>query len=257
MEKEIPKSKMVLKFFHLKSCFFALILVFSILPPSLTFAAMKSNDYQIQMPNLNFFPGAIEKNGDNPGLTPRETAIDLYSSTGYRVRAGFWYIKKIIPFAFSLTPVALDFKNPTSNAPITNNLTLTVSAGGTGGYQVTVQENRPLTSTAGNTIPDTTCDAGNCDEITAAAWSSNTTYGLGYTLFGDDVPTPFSTTGLAKNQYKQFSNRLLNESPEPVMSSFRVDKNRSATLSLKINLSGIQAAGSYQNQLIFVATPRY
>lgn len=220
-------------------------------------ATMLSPDYKIQMPNLNFSSGAMSGSGNKLGFTGGETTPALYSSIGYKVRAGFWYIKSIIPFAFSISPTTIDFGTLTSNTPVTDSITLTVSAGGAGGYQVTAQESRPLTSPAGNTIPDTTCDDGNCTETTASTWIQNTTYGFGYTLFGNDVPTPFPTTSPAGNQYKQFSNRLFNETPEPVMSSSQVGKNRSATVTLKVNISGIQAAGTYQNQIIFVATPTY
>jgi hypothetical protein len=235
---------------------FILTLLSSIMINSQVRAAMLSPDYKIQMPNLNFPSSAMGGSENKPGLTG-ETPPAPYSSAGYKVRAGFWYLKSIVPFGFAISPTTIDFGSLTSNTPVTDSITLTVSAGGVGGYQVAAQESRPLTSSAGNTIPDTTCDDGNCTETTASTWIQNTTYGFGYTLFGNDVPSPFPITSPAGNQYKQFSNRLFNETPEPVMSSNQIGSFPSATVTLKVNISGIQAAGTYQNQIIFVATPTY
>lgn len=239
--------------------FCLIIFIFSLLTFNLrpVQAAMTSTDYQIDMPNFNFVSGNATSANYKMGFTGGETGVGPYSSTGYRVKAGFWYIKSIIPFAFSLTPTSIDFGVLAAGSPKTDTVTLTVSAGGAGGYQVTAQETRPITSSSGTTIPDTTCDNGNCSESSAQTWSQTTTYGFGYTTFGNDVPTPFPTAGPAGNQFKQFSNMLLGENPEPVMVSSAVGKNRSSTVTLKINISGTQAAGIYQNQLVFVATPTY
>ena len=221
-------------------------------------AKMASENFEIQMPNLNYASGTgLSSTGYKLGFTGGELGVGPYSSTGYRVNAGFWYIKSIIPFGFSVTPLAIDFGTLTASSPITKTITLTVSAGGAGGYQVTAQENKPLTSGAGSTIPDTTCDDGSCTESLAATWSKSSTYGFGYTLTGNDVPLPFPSVGPAGNKYKQFANLTLNEVLEPVMSSRVVGKNRSATMTTKINVAGTQPAGSYQNIITFIATPTY
>jgi len=250
-----------LKIVNCKLKIFLLVLSFELCVLKLTAktatAAMTSPDYKLQMPNLNFAAGSATSPNFKLGFTAGQTSPGVYTSTGYKVRAGFWYIKSIIPFAFSVSPTLIDFGTLTAGSPKTDTITLTVSAGGAGGYQVTAQENNPLTSSANNTIPDTTCDNGSCDEHNASTWSQNTTYGFGYTMYGNDVPTPFPTAAPAGNQYKQFSDKSLNETPEPVMLSSVVGKNRSATMTLKINISGTQAAGNYQNVIIFVATPTY
>lgn len=239
------------------ACLLALTISLSSFFCSCTYAAMNSTDYKIQMPNLNFSSGNVSSTDYKLGFTGGETGVGLYSSTGYKVRAGFWYIKSIIPFGFSISPTSVDLGTLIAGTPRTQAITLTVSAGGAGGYQVTTQENKPLTSGAGNTIPDTTCDAGGCTESTATTWSLDTTYGFGYTMHKDDVPTPFPTGTLAGNQYKQFANQSLNEIAEPVMLSSAVGKNRSATMTMKVNIAGTQAAGSYQNIITFIATPGY
>lgn len=248
-------------FFLYLICLFAIFyFIFSIKTSAQTATStstMKSEDYMIRMPNFNFASGSVTSDEYKLGFTGGENAIGLSESDGYRLRAGFWYIKSIIPFGFSLTPTSINFGTLTAGTPVTDNIVLTVSSGGAGGYRVTVQENKPLTSGSGNTIPDTTCDNGDCTESSATTWNQSSTYGFGYTLFGNDVPTPFPTGSPAGNLFKQFSDRTLNETPETVMVSSPVGKNRSSTMTLKVNVSGTQAAGSYQNILTFIATPGF
>jgi len=59
---------------------------------------------------------------------------------------------------------------------------LYVSTNAEGGYSVTVQEKYAMRTANGQlTIPDTTCDAGNCTVATATTWVTPTNYGLGHT----------------------------------------------------------------------------
>lgn len=247
----------LIRIIRLITIFIVFTIYYFLFAISATAQTMSSPNYKLKMPNLNFSSGAATSLDYKLGFTAGQTSPGIYTSIGYKVKAGFWYIKSIIPFTFTVSPTLIDFGVLTAGSPKTDTITLTVSAGGAGGYQVTVQEDKPLTSSAGNTIPDTTCDNGNCDEHIAGTWSQNSTYGFGYTMYGNDVPTPFPSIPPAGNQYKQFPDKSLNETPEPVMFSSMVGKNRSSTMTLKINISGTQAAGIYQNVLIFVATPTY
>ncbi|MFI5095438.1 MAG: DUF2341 domain-containing protein [Candidatus Acidiferrales bacterium] len=59
---------------------------------------------------------------------------------------------------------------------------LYVSTNSGGGYSVTVQEKYAMRTANGlYTIPDTTCDAGDCSVATATTWVTPTKYGLGHT----------------------------------------------------------------------------
>lgn len=55
-----------------------------------------------------------------------------------------------------------------------------VSTNAAGGYVLTVQEDGPMRTGGGVTIPDTNCDSG-CDEITAGAWTNAANNGFGHT----------------------------------------------------------------------------
>lgn len=216
-------------------------------------ADMTSPAYQIQFPNLNMMAGQKSSENYKLGDTAGQTGSGLYASTGYKVRAGFWYIKSIIPFSFAISSMAVNFGTIAAGTPSTQTNTLTVSAGGAGGYQVTGQENYPLKMATGTTIPDTTCDSGTCSETTAGVWVNNTTYGFGYNMSGNDVPAAF----IDSTYYKQFADRSLGESAQIVMSSINVGKSRQATVTYKVNVSGAQAAGVYRNMITFIATPSF
>lgn len=221
-------------------------------------ANMKSEDFEVQMPNLNFSSGNVSSTDYKLGYTGGQTAPGEYSRAGFKVLAGFWYLKTIIPFTFSVSNQIVDFGTLSTGVGQTATTVLTVSAGGAGGYQVTAQENHQLrVYSTGAMIPDTTGDSGDITQSNAGLWAENTTYGFGYTLYGDDVPTPFPTAAPAGNQYKQFSDTSKVESPEVVMSSAVVGKNRTATVTYKINISASQIAGRYQNVIMYIATPTY
>jgi len=214
---------------------------------------MTSDNYQIDWPNLNMGAGLPSSSSYNLGVTTGQIAPGLYSSTGYKVRAGFQYIHSIIPFSFMIDKIAVDFGSLTVGTPSTDTIGLEVNSGSAGGYSVTTQENNPLTSTATSTIADTTCDPGDtCDESDAGTWTQNTTYGFGYSMSGIDVPSEFSG-----GKYKQFADISLSEAPQAVMSGSNVGVGKTSTMTLKVNVSGTQAAGTYENIITFIATPTY
>ncbi|MCJ7804506.1 hypothetical protein MUP35_02115 [Patescibacteria group bacterium] len=224
-------------------------------------SSLKSTNYEITLPNLNIVSGKTTSPGYSMGVTGGQTAPGLYSN-GYKIRAGFQYIHSVIPFSFRLSALALDFGTLTSQV-LTNEktLTLTVNSGSAGGYQVTVQENDNLKSTTGSEIEDTSCDPGDtCDYQTdAGTWTQTTTYGFGYNMSGTDIPTEF-----ADDKFKRFSNaaNTPTETPTKVMGltpleGHEAERNKIATMSARINIDTIQAAGVYQNILTFTAIPTY
>ncbi|MCG2692260.1 hypothetical protein L6272_05545 [Microgenomates group bacterium] len=218
-------------------------------------ARMESDSYKLKFPNLNMTSGS--KSSDNYNIldTVGQTAPGEYASSGFYVKAGFPYIKTIIPFSFTISDLSIDFGTLTPNVfpspPPTN--TLTVSFGGAGGYAVTANENHPLQlqGTATN-IPDTNCDT-SCSETTAAVWTNTAKYGFGYNMSGNDIPVAF----INSTYYKQFADKSALETSQIVMSSNNVGKNRVATVTYKVNVSATQSAGNYANSLMFLATPTY
>lgn len=215
---------------------------------------IESNNYRIQFPNFNSGAGIPSSSGYKLDSTIGQGAAGLFSSSGYRVKSGFQYIHSIIPFSFSVSDIQINFGSLTPNSFSTDSSTLTVSAGGAGGYSVTAAEKTPLKSSNNlNTIADTTCNGGGCTEVTAAVWNSTSAYGFGYNMTGNDVPAGF----VDSTYFKQFADLSNSETPQIVMSSVNVGTSRVATIAYKINVSAVQPAGSYQNVILFTAIPSY
>ncbi len=236
--------------FQITSLFFISLYLFLFALPALA-ENMSSDSYQIQMGNINMGAGMPSSATYKMGLTGGQTAPGLYSSTGYKVMAGFWYIKTIIPFSFTISDLSIDFGNLTAGTPSTLTNVLSVSARGAGGYHVTASESAALrTLTGAATIPDTSCNGGaeTCTVTAAKLWTDNTKYGFGFNVAGNDVPTDFSSS----NHYRPFG-----ITAQTVMSNTQVGKSRVATVTYKINISASQAAGDYENYIIFIATPSY
>lgn len=230
--------------------------VLSLHSPAVQATNVSSDNYEILMGNMNMGAGLPSSDTYQLGLTGGQTAPGLYTSTGYLVKAGFWYIKSRIPFAFTISDLTIEFGTLTVGTPVTAQNKLSVSAGGAGGYQVTATENDALKTGGGtSSIPDTTCNGGaqTCNETTAAPWTDNSQYGFGYNMSGNDVPATF----IDSTYYRPFPSDAAAESAATVMSSSSVGKDRVATVTYKVNISGSQGAGNYQNYIVFIATPKY
>lgn len=236
-----------------------LMTIFSfLLVISTTVGAVSMNSPLYKIESANVSNAAGEKSSTNYRLsdTLGQLAAGEFSSTGYVIKAGFQYLHSIIPFRFSISNININFGTVTPNTPQTATTTLTVSFGAAGQYQVTAAELGPMTSlSGGNTIPDTSCDGGanTCTESLAKPWTSTSAYGFGYNISGDDIPSDF----IDSTYYRPFADRNAGESAAVVMSSSNVGKNRQATVTFKINVSPVQAAGTYQTIINFVATPSY
>lgn len=184
-----------------------------------------------------------------------QLAAGKYSSSGYVVSAGFEYLHAIIPFRFSVSNTNIDLGNLLPSTPSTASTNLTVYFGGAGQYQVTAEEVGPLKTQSGNAIPDTNCDGGSnsCTPSTAKTWSSLSSYGFGYNMTGNDIPADFVNL----TYYRPFPDRTSAATPQTVMTSTNVGKNRQSKMTFMANVSALQPAGSYQTVINFVATPSY
>ena len=226
-------------------------------------AKVESPNYTIQFPNLNSGAGVPTSDNNKINSTIGGTAAGLFSSTGYRVRSGFQYIHTIIPFSFSISDISIDFGTLTVGVGTTQATTLTVKAGGAGGYSVKARENHPLTNTGGTaTIPDTVCDNGNCTQTLAQVWDQTTTYGFGFNMSGDDIPVDFTNS----TYYRHFADASVPENAETIMNKSQVTWDYPnnvwpwesiSTVTFKVNISGTQAAGTFNNIVTFTAIPSF
>jgi len=242
------KKAIFLFIFSLSFLFFFLKSVFAI--------NMESPLFKIQYGEIGIAGG--NKSSANYSLsdTVGQTAAGQFNSTGYIVKAGFQYLHSIIPFRFSISNTNINFGILIPSSPQTATTTLTVSFGAAGQYQVTaIEEGRLRTLDEVNIIPDTQCDGGTntCNESLAKPWTSNTAYGFGYNMSGNDIPSDF----IDSTYFRPFPNRQENESPAVIMSSANVGRNRQAVVTFKVNVSPVQPAGKYQTIINFVATPSF
>jgi hypothetical protein len=221
--------------------------------PIIAIPQMESDSYKLQFTNLNMTSGSKESTNFKVLDTLGQTGPGQYSSSGYYVKAGFPYIKTIIDFSFTISDLSIDFGSLTPSAFSTQTNTLSVSAGGAGGYSVTAIQDHPLKLQAtATTIPDTTCDSA-CDETTANVWINTTNFGFGFNLTGNDIASDFTDS----TYFRQFADLSLAESPQTIMLSSNVGSSRTATVTYKLNISASQAAGDYSNQITYVAIPTY
>jgi hypothetical protein len=83
---------------------------------------------------------------------------------------------------------------------------LIVSTNALAGYSLSVQEKYAMRTANGlYTIPDTTCDAGDCSVVTATTWVTPTNYGLGHTcknITGSDCNASYGTGADSGKKFK-------------------------------------------------------
>jgi len=251
-----------------KAALLLFVFCFLLIAKSVNAQSLLENDfYRLQMGNLNSIAGESGGSGFNLNITSGETGSGLYSGTNYKIRAGFQYINSIIPFAFSIDNLNIDFGTLSPTNPITRTDTLTIANQSAYGYVVTASENHQLLVPAsGALIPDTTCDAGGCSETTATVWSSTLTYGFGFRcdsvsiIYNGSTSTDCLGGGSSfsgnANYFKQFADLSKSETAQTVISGTS-GRNQQATITYKVNISSSQAAGEYTNAITYIATPTY
>lgn len=236
---------------------FLYTLCLSLYTPRVGAFTMSNNNWVLDMGNLNSGAGKPTNSNYKVNNTTGQTVPGLYSGSNYKVRSGFQYISSIIPFAFRIDNIVIDFGVLSPTNPVTRTNTLTVSNGSADGYLVTAVENHQLRVPAsGALIPDTTCDSGSCTQSTAAAWDNTLTYGFGYrcdNVTGNDCASGFSTSTF----YKQFADSENSQAAVSVMSGTNVGRNKAVAITYKLNVAASQPAGLYTNTITYVATPTF
>jgi hypothetical protein len=218
---------------------------------------LKSDSYVIQFGNFNTTSGEKSSANFNVTDTVGQTGsgpYGQYGSSGYFIGGGFQYIYQIDEFRFTISRNAIDLGITTPGQHTTGSHTLSITTRGAGGYKVYAYELSPLQTAGGAaSIPDTTCDAGTCDETTAQPWINQSIPGFGFNMSGDDIATDF----VNGNYYRQFADNSLSEAMQIIMSSATIANQRQSTVTYKLGIAGDQAAGNYQTGVVYVAVPGY
>lgn len=168
--------------------------------------------------------------------------------------SGFQYIYQIDNFSFQISKTLIDFGELAELTHNTDSHTLTITTRGAGGYSVYAFEEHPLRQIQGSEeIPDTTCNASNCNHINAAVWNNQTIAGFGYNMSGNDIPANF----IDSTYFKSFANNEAAQAMQIVMSSSNVANQRQSTVTYKAGIGSSQASGNYGTTVVFVAVPGY
>ena len=241
-------------------CFFTLIYLITThsLAPFSFADNLKSPAFEIQMSTINITGGRKSNEDGSVNLTDTvgQTFQGQFNSDGYVILAGFQYINTLIPFSFRISDLDIDFGSlipGAPGAPQTN--VLTITTGSAFGYSVKAIEDHPLRRSDGaTTIPDTACDlATPCTPTNADIWADNARFGFGYNMSGVDVDT---ADFVDFTYYRPFPIQNIDD-PAIVMSDTGIATSSSATVSYKANISGSQAAGTYQNAIQYIAIPSF
>lgn len=231
----------------------ALFTIYCLRPNTPLAQTFDSASYHIDFGNFNMTSG--KKSSTNYTLTDTvgQNAPGRYDTAGYVLKAGFQYLYESgIPLSFEISDTDLNFGSLTPNIGSTVTNTLTISTPTGHGYDILAIANHPLKYLS-STIPDTKCDSGSCSESVSGVWTNNSTYGFGFNANGNGTSSYFTNS----TYFRQFADNSLGETAKILMSESTRVKDHSALITYKINISSLQAAGTYENSINFIAVPKY
>ena len=215
--------------------------------PQLAVAETLSNyNYSIDVDAIDTNPQPVVKAPHEVlGSVTQSLKNEFHTGTNYNVNANN------DTFAFSLSQDAIDLGILSGTNPVIRTSQISLTNAG----QVLTYENQPLTSQDKTTIPDTTCDDGNCSENTSSPWLSSLTYGFGYRCDSDDkVCDPQFNTS---KDYKQYPDTTRNEAAQPAMTSKETNQTASSMITYKVTISSTQKQEGYYNTITYLAIPNF
>ena len=213
------------------------------------------------MQGFNAISGTTKSTGYEVRSTVGNLSPVVSEGVNFKIRAGLENIASTLPFSVSLSSDIVDFGSLSPTNPIVRTVNLSVYSLSAYGYSVIASEDHPL-KRDNEFIPDATCDNGECSQEAAAEWINTLTYGLGYrcdNVTGFDCNSSFSKAeGILSGPtfYKHFADISNGQSSQSVMAGIG-SKNKDVRLSYKVNISGNQAKGVYNNIITYIAVPNF
>lgn len=216
---------------------------------------LTSPTFEIQMSTINITGGQKSSTSFKLSDTVGQTIQGQFDSNGYTIKAGFQYINSVTPFTFKISNLDLDFGTLVPGTPSILTNILTVTTGSAYGYSVKAIEDHSLRLlNAPTTIPDTSCDiALTCTPTDATPWTDNTKYGFGFNIQGTDA---IVSDFVDSTYFRPFPIQNIDD-PTSIMTRVGVATDSAATVTYKTNISGSQAAGTYQNNITYIAIPSF
>jgi hypothetical protein len=139
------------------------------------------------------------------------------------------------------TTVPFGFISPNTFYQGCQDLIVSTNAGN--GYSVTVQESSAMKTVNGlYTIPDTTCDAGDCSVVTATTWVTPTKNGLGHTCVNQSGSDCNPTYGNGQ-KFKPLSNTAAGNNGATISFVQQITASTTAVTTLTMTLPALPRAG--------------
>ncbi len=254
VDKQSPKIPFSSNFRLILFIITTIIFTFCFHTPALA-DNLTSPAFEIKMGTINITGGSKSSSSFKLTDTVGQTIQGQFDSSGFTIKAGFQYIYAFIPFTFTISNLELNYGSLIPGTPSLLTNILTVTTGSAYGYTVKAVEDHPLRlSNDVTTIPDTSCDiASTCTQTDATPWTAGTSYGFGYNVQGTDV----DVADFVDNTYfRPFPIQNI-DLPATIMSRAGVATDSAATVTYKVNVSGSQAAGVYQNNIQYIAIPAF
>lgn len=215
---------------------------------------LQSNSFILQFGNLNTGSGFQSSSSYNLTNTTGQTGAGAFSGLDKFLGSGFQYIYTIDSFRFAISKLNIDFGQLAIGTHTTDSLTLTLDTKGAGGYVVYAYEINPLKHISGSaTIPNTTCDAGDCTTSLARPWTNQSVPGFGFNASGNSVSTDF----INSTYFRPFANQATAQPMQPIMQATEIASSEQATITYKVGVDASQQAGEYQTGVVFVAVPGF
>jgi hypothetical protein len=224
--------------------------IYLILNTGIVRAQSSSNDiYQIEVTEIDTSPNTTVVAPRNPDPTPEKKEEEVAKKSGIES------IAQTAPLSFSISSSLVDFGPLTPGNPVTRNLLLSALSESMD-FQIIGFEDRSLTGAkVTETIPDVTCDMGNCDETTDGEWKNQLTYGYGYRCKNLKL---FVCAAFSEGEFfKQFSDRSKGEDPQTILTGKKSSQEQQAEILFKLNTSGTQKEEKYTNTVTFIAVPNF
>lgn len=234
----------------------AVLSITSFLYPSISYAiTMENGSYQIDS-TINYSPQAktdIPEPQENI-KTPDQTRSA--SGKNYTVTYGFDGIPIGNYFALKNSNSEISFGTITPGEALERTITIDIIPGSSGGFQLfTVENHTPTDKDKKVSIPDTTCDNGNCTNTLTDTWNSPLTYGFGFRCDDKNADT-CSDAFLEDTSYRKVPNIELGDTAQVFADKTGIAPTQ-ITITYKINISGSQPQGLYNNNVLLLASPLF
>lgn len=226
------------------------IAAFFISTLSVSAVEMESPRFRIESGDVSF---EAPQSSDIPSSSvQRDTDTEVFESAGALIKTD-GISSDSTPFQVKVDTTQMAMKNLTSGNPSTVTSSISI-AGGRSTYLVYASTEDLMRKLTGETIPDTSCNGNKkCTPAIAALWNSVTSFGFGYSMKGEDIPSDFKSD----SYFRPFPNLKKKQKETVIMKNNDKTSARRAEMTVKTVVSAVQPDGTYQTIVNITALPGY